>query len=172
MQTLILQAYMLLVMASGLLTQVQNTPNVSPEMRKVAETTAKNAISFATQIINNDTSKMTQIDTKSPIIADLAISTPQCAEIPTLTLATTSSNGSYLIRATYQTGCELNPNTKWHYLRSGATYGDEDSGVIGTLVNSPYVFARIQGSIWDFTYAVAKPGQPFVLTVGDITESI
>lgn len=56
MQTIIL-AYTLLVAASGLLTQVQNSPNIPRETVIQAQTTAQNAINFATYVIQTESQK-------------------------------------------------------------------------------------------------------------------
>jgi len=80
---------MLLVMASGLLVQVQNTPNVSPEMRKVAETTAINAISFASTIVAQNASTSPETALKS---AEVVVPAPK----PSTWVCTYDNNGKEL----------------------------------------------------------------------------
>lgn len=55
MQSILIQAYTLLILASSLLTQLANTPNASLELRETAQNTAQIAISYAEGIITNST---------------------------------------------------------------------------------------------------------------------
>ena len=156
-------ALTLLIMAMSLLTQVHNSPNVSPEFVAQAENIANQAITYAQGIINEQTTQTTvvaQTPTETPITFGSIV--PRCIENPILTLSTTTDltiSDRYVVHVIYSTGCDLKSDTPFSY------YADSwrtNSGTIGDYRNN---------GNWEYTVNAIPNYDSFTMTVGTTTKN-
>lgn len=94
---------------------------------------------------------------------------PECAGNPVLNItANSTSQSQETIKASYTTGCPLDPGIMWSYTNANET----NTGTIGGNPNVWYVSTKDDGTTFTFSIVGQNKVNPFSITVGAVTQSL